>query len=329
MKKMLLLFALLLDFFFKSELQASSLKIYGELLYLMPSIEQSYYVISSSNNVFGEDIHPNGPRYNNQTSYHPSFRIGGIYGYNGLNFLDVSFTYFNGRDSDSVSGAFLFDTVGFPGNGSQAPEDTSYAGTASAQQDFTYYALDFTLCRLVFDCCPDGLTFQAGLHYANLSVDEEFVSIGTSIDDGEEVPVFNSTNRESRFWGLGPEIGFYYFYAMPFRISAEISSKAALLCSRIKSRFFYTTLRTGPNGVDLHNDPLWRVIPYIDARLGLNYNFCIGRRQATVHLGYEFIWYCNSVDAIIGYDVAFAGDSFDAYSNFSLHGPYGRLAICF
>ena len=115
-----------------------------ELLFFRPSVDQAAFVITSSDNFFGEDIHPHGRRHFNDTSYKPGFRVEATYG------LNLRFTRFAADYGSTVKGPFLFDTIGFPGNGSQAPEDTFYVGQARIKDQYTYYASDLTYNRVFY-----------------------------------------------------------------------------------------------------------------------------------------------------------------------------------
>jgi hypothetical protein len=300
-----------------------------ELLFFRPAVDQAAFVISSSNNVFGEDLHPHGRRHLNDTSYKPGFRVEATYG------LNFRFTRFAADYTSSVSGPFLFDTIGFPGNGSQAPEDTSYNGKAHIKDQYTYYAGDITYNRVFFKSRGDCLQLLFGLHFAYIQFKSHFHARGTFIDDAVLTAVDNKLLRNSRFWGIGPQLALDYQYhlskwASSLRdLSLNAQTRGALLCSHTATHFEYTTQRTGSSGVNLHNNALWRVTPSIDARLGLCYDFHSRHIRGALKIGYEWLWYNKSVNSIVGYDVAFAGDSFDSFSDLSLQGPFLDLLFAF
>lgn len=309
----------------------------AELLYLRPNIDQSYYVISSILNTQGGEFYPNGKRYNLDPSYHPGFRLDLGYGFcNGVSCMDLLFTYFNGTDSDSTSGPFLFDVIGFPGDGTQIPEDTSYEGTARLKHKYQYYAGDLIYSRLMFNCCPEGLSFLLGLHGAYIKVNEKFNSSGFFINDDNPELFFNDLERFSRYWGIGPEFGVDFSYIFPpfcqcpaGLFSIEATARGGLLCTNTIADITDFTSRTAPAESHLSNKPIWRVNPFVDTRIGLNYDCCLCCLKTQFSLGYEFIWYSKAVDQVISYDVAFAGDTVDFYNDFSLHGPYFSVACAF
>jgi len=310
------------------------LELQSEFLYFKPTLDQSHYVISSTNNRFGGNVYPDGRRHMNHSRYSPGFRVGASYSLCCENAIDARFTQLRSHHSNSVSGPFLFDTIGYPGDGAQFPEDTTYEGTARSHRHFRYYAGDLNLSRLTFSSfCPENLSFFIGLHYAHIRVKEHFDSVGTGIDGSTVTPVSNHLTRQTKFWGIGPQFGIDYHYDFTCLgdglLSLTANGRTALLCSNTHARFRYVTTRTGPVGVNIHNDSLWRVTPTVDARLGLSYKFCVCCTEVKVEGGYEFIWYHHCFDGITGLDVAYAGDTIDLYSNLNLHGPYLSLQIAF
>lgn len=309
----------------------------AELLYFSPNIDQAGFAISSVNNLFNGEFYPNGKRHVLDPAYHPAFRLDGVYALcNGVSCLDFLFTYFNAGDSKSLSGPFLFDVIGYPGDGTQSPEDTPYTGRARLKQHIDYYAGDIIYNRQIFDCCPDGLTFLLGFHGIYLKADHRFKSDGFHIDEEEQRFDFNRIHRVSRFWGIGPEFGLDYSYQLPSfcrcpsgAFSLDANGRMGLLCSHTEATFSDLTNRTTPTSTALNDQPFWRVNPFADVKLALNYDCCICCVKTQFSLGYEFVWYSNAVDFILSYDVAYAGDTVDYYSDFSLQGPFASIGCSF
>jgi hypothetical protein len=308
----------------------------ASLLYLKPSVEQSAYVISSTNNRVGDEVYPNGKRHLISTDYKPGFRVEVLHAFNERrNLLDLRFTYFKSNHSDSTSGDFLFDAIGYPGDGAQSPEDTTYAGRARLRQNFQFYSGDATISRMAFDFCPDNVSFLFGLHYAYVGFKQNFTSEGSYSDEGATLAVDNHFRQKSSFWGIGPQIGIDYNYLLNFdscpgQLALNASARGMLLCSNTHANLHYTTQRTGSAvGVNLKNDKQWKVNPAAEAQLGLSYLLPICGIEAIFEIGYEFMWYSNCVDKITSYDVAFAGDTLDVFDNLSLHGPFASVNVAF
>jgi hypothetical protein len=317
---------------------SDDLELRAELIYFRPTIDQSFFVINSIENRGAENnIYPFGRRHNNTPNYEAGYRLEAIYKpCNCFSDFDLRYTSLQANHSKSVSGDFLFDTIGFPGNGAQTPEDTTYDGTAHIKDHFKYYALDLTFNRFTMNCCPENLTFLFGLHYTWIRFKGVFNGDGTFIDDEQIIRVENRLEKKSHFWGIGPELGMNYRCPLPLCLCCNLgqiyfnaNGRAALLCSKTKANFFYLTSRTGPDGVNIRNKALWRVNPTADLRLGLSYEFCYCGVEAVIEAGYEAVWYSDCVDFITGYDVAFAGDSFDSFSNLSMQGAYFAFGLKF
>jgi hypothetical protein len=311
-----------------------------EFLIFRPSNEQSYYAISSDLNRGGieNDFFPNGTRYNNDPDFDLGYRFEIAYGLcDGIHEGDFRFTHFNTENTDSVNGGFLFDTLGYPGNGAQDPEDNFYSGRTKYTERFLYNAFDLTFNRMLLDCCPEYLFFIVGLHYAYIKVEEKLNSLGTSLDGTTTLHIVNRLSSNSRFWGIGPQLGIDYRYILPNLCfcpmgdwSLIADARASLLASRTKTDFHYNSRKTaGSFGVNLQNQPLWRITPCLDVKLGLNYDTCFFCKSFNFEAGYEFLWYSDAIDHITQYDVAFVGDSFDNFSNLSLQGPYIAIGVAF
>ncbi len=308
----------------------------GELLLFKPTIEQSAFVIKSSDNLanFEDNLLPFGTRHNNDMPFRPGVRLEWVWGCHATPFdLDFRAAYFSEAHSTTVRGPILLDTLAFPGDSAQTPEDTSYNGQAKYRQDFRYFAIDGTINRMNWSGCSDNFFFLMGLHLGYLRFNENASSDGFRIDDDVRIGVANRFERESNFWGIGPQFGFDYRLLLPkcgcgvFTLDAN--ARASILASRTNSLAKYTTPNTTPTRVDIRNQPLWRVTPCLDTRLGLVFECPIRCFDCTFEFGYEFLWYCNAVDTILGYEVAFPGDSIDVYSNLSLQGPYFALGCTF
>lgn len=335
MFKQILAFSLLLSPLF-SDCCLDDCQIQATLFFLKPSIDQNSYVISSTNNRFGGEVFPNGKRHLIHQDYKPGFRIESLSPLCNCpeNRLNLRFTYFNSHDSSSTSGPFLFDTVGYPGHGAQSPEDTTYQGFAKMRHHPLYYAVDATINHPFYIGCCDQLTFLFGLHYSHIKFKLHSTSEGTFLSDGVKV-LHTNLHQESKFWGIGPEIGVDYLYTLPLdsccgTFSFNTTVRGILLATCNHAEIHYITNRTGPVGVNLKNkDSILRVNPALNAQIGLSHSYSFLNFDTFIEIGYEWIWYQKSVNKITSYDVAFAGDTWDAFEDLSLQGPFVRLNICF
>lgn len=300
------------------------------LLFLKPNVDDTHYVLSSFDNTFNGSLYPNGKRHQNTTSFTPGFRVEGLYDIcPDTSSLDLRFTYFDAHSTNSVSGGFLYDTNGFPGFGAQ--DSPVYAGTARSKNSYNFYSGDLTYNRS-WRFFPDNLIFIVGLHGAYVKFKEHTTSTGTFINDDVPTPLSNNLNRNSHFYGLGPQLGLDYQFLLPESCclpgiwALNAKARGSLLCGNTRSDLSYVTLRTGPGGVAVKNGDLWRVIPAASTELSFTYTL---RCNCFIELGYEFMWYSRCVNKITGIETAFAGDTIDVFNNFSLHGPYLRISSAF
>jgi hypothetical protein len=297
-------------------------------LYLRPNIDDTAYVLSSINNVFNGSQFPNGKRHQNKSDFAPGFSVEALYTLcPDMSFLAANFTYLSEHARDTVSGPFLYDTNGFPGFGAQ--DSPIYAGVAHSKNCYSYYSGDLTYRRRFSLFCLERFTWSVGLHGAYIRFREHTTSSGTfENDDGPQI-LQNDFKRNSAFFGVGPEIGFKYDYYWPDLCTLYAKGSAALLCGPTKSNLQYVTRRTGPVGVSVQNDRVWRVIPAAHAELGLSYGLCCGCWNVLGELGYTLIWYGHCVNKVTGLETAFAGDTIDMFQTFSLHGPCLRFSVAF
>lgn len=302
--------------------------------YLKPNIDDSHYVLSSFDNTFSGSLFPKGKHHQNPTSFTPGFNVECLYELcSNSSFLDLRFTYLNACSKASVAGDFLYDTNGFPGFGAQA--SPIYSGVARSKNSYNFYAGDLTYQHTFSSVFPDQLTFIVGLHSAYIEFREHTISSGTFLNNDVRMPLQNDLQRNSRFYGIGPQFGINYEYLLPnpcqlkgqWTLHAE--ARGALLCGFTKSDLRYVTLRTGPGGIGFFNGDVWRVVPSASSELGVKYVLDCASTSAMVELGYEFMWYSDCVNKITGLDVAFTGDVINVFNSFSLHGPYLRIGIAF
>lgn len=313
---------------------SESFELSATLLYLKPNIDDSHYVLSSFANTFDGSLFPDGKRHQNVTSFSPGFSFEGLYGLSpNISCLDFRFTYFKDCSANCVSGNFLYDTNGFPGFGAQAIP--VYAGTAKSKNFYNFYAGDITYNRTFMDFFSDNLKFIFGLHVAYIKFKEHTTSTGTFINNQIVRPLLNNLNRNSRFCGIGPQIGLdyqFFFTNLSHLLGTwtfRANTRGSLLCGNLKSNLRYVTLRTGPGGVGFRNGELWRIIPSASTEFGINYTLNCKCFLMTVELGYKLGWYSQCVNKITGLDVAFAGNTIDVFNSFSLNGPFLRLNSSF
>jgi hypothetical protein len=202
---------------------------------------------------------------------------------------------------------------------------------ACAEAKFEYQALDLELGQYMNVGCRTQIRWFAGLRYASLdnNIDAHYTGTGTALD----VAVTNGTGtnigsascdvdadlhvfQESDFHGIGPRLGTHltYYIANGFGIVGE--SSVSLLVGNI-DRHLDDTLSflvdgTGVSGsildetlTDTHHQNIieenhpneTRIVPNLEAKLGLNYSYQVcncSRTTVTGEIGYMATHYWNS-----------------------------------
>ncbi|HVV67865.1 MAG TPA: Lpg1974 family pore-forming outer membrane protein [Gammaproteobacteria bacterium] len=138
-------------------------------------------------------------------------------------------------------------------------------------------------------------TSNYGAFYQRENRDDPFLVYG-------ERDTFNS-----KFNGLGPRLGFQAAYNVWDCFGVTGSVAGSLLVGKVKSSSDTDIVvdvedrrRDEPFSFDINSSSnVWRVVPELDARLGLNYTWTVGTNSAlTLEGGYQVTQYFNAVDKL-------------------------------
>lgn len=299
----------------------------AEYLYFMPSFDDTYFVVDSSDAALLV-----GERLNNDFDYRSGYRIGAAYGFCGScqRTLEVTYSHLNGSHNRNVAGTDLFATIG--------PADLvsgfeSYEGVASASNSIQYNRVDGLFAQSVFDCCGTNVHFLFGLEWASLHLNENYAYTSATL--------LGELSQKSRAWGVGPEVGFEVDYAffecnqgcMPGTVSLIVKSTASLLSARSYTSIGAVTT-TIPGGIvtildDLTDENTWRVIPALHARIGLGFDTNVCGWGSSFEIGYEYSSYIRGFGrATLPDDVA-DGLVITQYNNYDLQGLYVSASVSF
>jgi hypothetical protein len=311
--------------------QPGSWEISGDFLYLLPTVDDTYFVVSSDTAVTGIA----GTRHNNDFNFHPGFRVDLKYGFCECDKeLALYYTWLGCHEDTTVSGNFLGATVGSgPFIGTLA--DFPFAGAASSHNHLLYERVDALLGQQVYDnCCGLSININYGLEYAFLRLHEDI-----AYEVGLTAPTILDVARRSRTWGIGPEFGVDLYWELwqncgcaPGTLSLHFASSGSILASQTDTKY-----RTTIGGVltaatiDVRDEDTWRLIPAVHAKIGLNYEAQLfSCWQTSLEVGYEFNSYFRGISRTI-YDGAVAGvaSSFNDYYNLDVQGLYVSLAVGF
>jgi len=248
------------------------------------------------------------------------------------NDLTLSWTHLgNFDDSDSTSVPF-----------SGVVDETAVTGSTNASGDveYDYDAVDLDLGQRVN--FGDYFQFRmfAGARWADVKQDLDTssgVTINTPAVASGTVAAF--TDNDSEFKGIGPQIGFDGRFCLGYGFGIDANLTASLLVGDVDDDANISTIViTGADGVtsgtstSVDDDSRDRVVPALDASLGLDYTYAFAncdRSFLTVQAGYKVINYFDATQNAV--DVgALGGGTFtlgNATTNVAFDGPYAGIKV--
>lgn len=291
---------------------------YAEWLYMGHSIDDPYFAIDSSP---GAGII--GPRYANRQNWKSGYRLEGIWAFcDRPNDIRVRWTHFPSfNDNRSVSGPRMYGTLNHPIFGVNAEP-----GTFSINDRYNVWNLDVLFGQKAIYCGPFALDLQGGLQYSRVKWRESVAYL----------PLESTFEANSKIWGVGPEMGMDFSYALFNCFEFTGRASAGILISKREADWSTVT-----GLIDVNNSKYWGVMPTTNLRFGLAYHHplncggwgnwfaCLGNLDLDIEIGYEVITYYKSVDRIRFVDSEGQGASFDELMDLTLHGPYLHLGVAF
>lgn len=306
------------DFYNPSNSQWS---ITGEYLYLLPSIDDAYFVIDSSEST----TFPNGTRRDNDFGFQSGFRVGGGYTFCDCNRgLEAYYTRLQFKESKTIDGDFLWATVGRPDFVSAFE---NYTGSASSSIKYLYQRIDALYDQHIFDCCGLDFAVKFGLEAAELKLRESFTY--------SSVASLGTVHQHSKVWGVGPEMGFALGYKIyegcdcgyPSVLSFNFCSAGSILAADCRTKS--NNVLAAVTILDVKDRRSWRVIPAFHTRAGLNFDMCISCFDVSLEVGYEFSSYLRATSRHTFPDDVADGLSYNRYDNFDLQGLYVSATVKF
>jgi hypothetical protein len=296
-----------------------------EYLYLKPSVDDTYFVISGIPNDSGI---PNGKKFNNDFGFHSGWGLYGKY-----NFCDsclaftVDYKQLQAKAHKAVNGSGVWGVNGPP----VTLQPVQFgSGTAVSNNTLFYQRIDALLSQTK-NYCGFGLSFYEGLEVANIWFRQKVNYVGVD-DEGISSPV--STKNSSQLWGGGPQFGLDGYYellhcrhCMPGVLSLKALATGSLLVSHTKQEVNVNMGDIGAYIVD--DDSTWRIIPALHARVGLNYTSCLCNTLVALELGYQFDFYHKGIARETFTDSASPGAAFVEYLDLGLQGLYIALNVGF
>ncbi|GGI87308.1 Lpg1974 family pore-forming outer membrane protein [Legionella impletisoli] len=160
-----------------------------------------------------------------------------------------------------------------------------------------------------------NVRLHGGVQYAHLHNAATFVSSDTFIDPVAAAVLLSTVQFQTTYDGFGPRIGSDLVYDFNSNFAVYAKGAAALLIG--KGDFTNSLTTNDP----LDPDPYYAsgsktaLVPELEAKLGLQYNFAVAQGDLSLDLGYMWVNYFQAQIYQNEFD-----DMFD--SNFGFHGPY-------
>ena len=301
--------------------QGGQFRVFGQYLYLLPSIDDSSFVIDSPITT----TFPNGKRKHNDVDFHSGFRVGGGYTFCGCSSeVNVAYTQLQFTEKRNIAGDFLWATVGRPDLTSSFE---NYAGVASSRLKFLYERFDGLFSQeIINNCCGLNVAVQFGIEAAQLRLKERYV-----YDSETNLGI---VHQYSRAKGVGPQIGFAFDYelytfcgCMPGKLSLNVLSSASLLAANNRTKV--SNVLNDEDVLSVKNSKSWRVIPALHASIGLNYDLKVASYDTAIEVGYEFSSYLRGLTRLSFPDDVADALSNNYYDNFDVQGLYVSASFRF
>jgi len=294
----------------------------AEFLYLFPTVDDTYFVSEGANGAG----HPTGPRENNDFNFTPAFRVGGAYAFCDCDReFQVYYTRLGAHQQKTVTGSGLFASLNI--DGVALGSFTNYSGSAASDLHLLYQRVDAVFTQQTGCLCGLDLYVEGGVEFAYMRLREHY-TFHTSVELG---PFLAHAHRTSRLYGVGPEAGIGFEYALcsfsawyPGTLSLTGLTTGSLLSSYAKEDLFADNIAAGVTS-DVNNHHTWRIIPALHTRVGLNYMSYFSCFAAALEVGYEFNTYSRPFSVTSAPASTISTD----YRDLDLQGLYVACTVAF
>jgi hypothetical protein len=303
----------------------------AEWIYFSPASETSYYAMTAA---VTSPFLVESREANRLDDFYSGYRVSAAYNFECDNFAVVTWTDLRAQHNAKISvdaPIAIFPILVPP---SLIGSDTIFGDFASDQIHFHYSALEVIFGQKLISFMGINLTGLGGIHYARLNSKENFFY---SITD-PSIATFLGENR-STFWGIGPELGLTFDKRIGCGFYICATATSAFLIGHPLDKSFTASLNDEGVSIafsDITNQRPWRVVPYTDIRIGVNYtlnsffSFCnLHCLSGNLEIGYEVPVYFNGLSNIRTDNNVQLGISFDDYRNVIMHGLFALLALSF
>jgi hypothetical protein len=315
-----------------------SFTVGAEWIYFRPSVDSPYFVLDPSLLTINGTVPIgitvlSGERIANDFNYHSGYRVFGQVDFENCTFFNGRWTSLNTTATETVKGSNLLPILG--------PVNfliNLILTLADANSNFNYQSFEGVFGQTFFNRNYLQLTAKAGIEYARTQLDNQYRYV---ILTGVVLPIvlpagtsILALRDQAEFWGVGPELGLDFSYMLPCHFSIKGYGTGSLLVSKMESQSSANALDGSglPLTLGIYNitsENIWRVVPAVDFRIGLNYGFSLCSCCFDIEVGYEALAYINALPEPRAVESLSAGLSADVYSNVTMYGPYIAASVTF
>lgn len=267
------------------------------------------------------------------TTYHSGFRAKIGYEFPGSRYdLNLTYSYFNNSDSDSVNAPrpvreFGSSVIVSPLTDSDL-WNKEFAG-ANSKAAFNLNVFDLDAGQHTMGNAYD-LRLFAGLRYSR--IDRDIYTSTTPINIGDQLSATQQFNSD--FKGIGPRIGAQGHYGLFRGWGLDADINMALLVGQLSSRYQGDVLETdGRSNKWTAYESKNCGIPVFEAKLGVDYTHLLSsKRNASVvfEAGYQGTSYIDAINTPTlnnNYDGQYTSST-SVTSNVTFNGPYLGVKYC-
>ncbi|TAL64838.1 MAG: hypothetical protein EPN84_02615 [Legionella sp.] len=234
------------------------------------------------------------------------YRLEGSYHFNTGNDATLVWTHFK----DTANG-FGYGTYFIPVSPFFIPRETSIQYTNQFDQ------VNLVMGQHVDMSMNDKLRFYGGLQYAHL-----LTNVTTTFFNSPIGSTFTSVNGllATDYKGIGPVVGIDYSYYLSQAFSLTANGAGSILYGKSRINRGFVGLPSNVVYNSMYGDK-WSMVPSIEAKLGLNYEYAMANGVLNLQGGYQVLDYINSMQTFGLVSLTTLNGTIDETS-YGLYGPY-------
>lgn len=244
---------------------------------------------------------------------------------------DINFSYVNyfGEDSNFVTGTnlnIINPNISLTGN---------VSNYANAKSEYDIDQVDVFGGQYINVGCRLILHPTLGMRWAQLERDISGTYIASDLSDGIASTTSTFSKEISDFNGIGPLLGLDASYYLIYGIGVVGHFDSAVLAgnmeTKINTAVVTSTTPTIITTNTFHADDTTRVLPIVDAKLGLDYTYLLHNSKnsdLTLEAGWQFSHYYRALDRIYANTTGISATiNQRKTSDIGFNGPYVNLVF--